>query len=84
MGLNGAQMGLAQQSGDINAMQNSAGSRAMSGALGNILNQAPQMMGAYQQGVTNRQNSLSGATTTGLQQDLLRAQIASEARKAGG
>ena len=64
MGLNGAQTGLAQQSGDINAMQNSAGSRAMSGALGNILNQAPQMMGAYQQGVTNN-----------LQQDFMKKQL---------
>ena len=64
MGLNGAQTGLAQQSGDINAMQNSAGSRAMSGAIGNILNQAPQMMGAYQQGTTNN-----------LQQDMLRKQL---------
>ena len=65
MGLNGSQMGLAQQSGDVNAMQNSAGSRAMGGAMGNILNQAPQMMGAYQQGVTNN-----------LQQDVLRKQLA--------
>ena len=56
MGLNNPQMGLAQQSGDINAMQNSASSRAMSGALGNILNQAPQLIGAYQQGVTNSGN----------------------------
>ena len=64
MGLNAPQTQIAGAQGDINAMQNSASSRAMSGALGNILNQAPQMMGAYQQGVTNN-----------LQQDVLRQQL---------
>jgi len=64
MGMNAPQMGMAQNIGNINAQQNSASSNALAGAFGNILNQAPQMMGAYQQGVNNN-----------LQNDILKKQL---------